>query len=216
MPTPPQAWAALAHLPVCLNSLLPRQLATSYPCVCPYICAVHSRLVQRQPEEVSRQRRRRCWRYFFLEAGNRIYSAIEESGVMVLLQVICMQSLCQGQTLHSNLWTTVCSCVSTEHCRRRKVRCCDTFEGGKNNPLLRGVWSDAGFSMACKPGAVVNRFHLPLQDQDVLPKCVCVRRLRVHSHIVQVQPEVLAVPYNGCCTGQRCPACIYGSPGTLK
>jgi hypothetical protein len=36
------------HLPVCLNSLLPRQL--SYPCVCPYIRAVHTRLVQMQPE----------------------------------------------------------------------------------------------------------------------------------------------------------------------
>ncbi len=38
------------HLPVCLNPPRPRQLSTSYPCVCPYIRAVHSRLVQMQPE----------------------------------------------------------------------------------------------------------------------------------------------------------------------
>jgi hypothetical protein len=33
-----------------LDSPLPRQLATSQPCVCPYIRAVHSRLVQMQLE----------------------------------------------------------------------------------------------------------------------------------------------------------------------
>src|SRR5947207_14118719 len=38
------------HLPIRLDSPLPRQLATSHPCVCPYIRAVHSRLVQMQPE----------------------------------------------------------------------------------------------------------------------------------------------------------------------
>lgn len=38
------------HLPVCLDSPRPHQLATSYPCVCPYIYAMHSRLVQMQPE----------------------------------------------------------------------------------------------------------------------------------------------------------------------
>jgi len=38
------------HLPIRLDSPLPRQLATSYPYMCPYIRAVYSRLVQMQPE----------------------------------------------------------------------------------------------------------------------------------------------------------------------
>jgi len=38
------------HLPIRLDSPLPRQLATYHSCVCPYIRAVHSRLVQMRPE----------------------------------------------------------------------------------------------------------------------------------------------------------------------
>jgi hypothetical protein len=36
------------HFPIRLDSPLPRQLATSHLCVCPYIRAVHSHLVQMQ------------------------------------------------------------------------------------------------------------------------------------------------------------------------
>jgi hypothetical protein len=48
---PEQAWAASGFSSPNPSRLsTPSQLATSHPCVCPYIRAVHNRLVQMQPE----------------------------------------------------------------------------------------------------------------------------------------------------------------------